>query len=48
MNIQWPTGLGAIIALFVAFFAVLGLIGVYDRPWLVFALILALAIARLT
>ena len=48
MNIQWPSGLGAIIALIVAVFAVLALAGVFDPVRFAFLLILGLAIARLT
>jgi hypothetical protein len=48
MTIQWPSGLGAVIAIIVLVFAILGLAGVLPpSPTVVFALIAALAVARL-
>jgi len=49
MTVAWPTGVGAVIAVLVVVFAVLGLAGVLPpSPTVVFALLLALGIARLT
>lgn len=47
MNIAWPSGVGAVIALIVFIVAlVFGLMG--RLPWEVAALLMALAVARLT
>lgn len=49
MNVQWPTGLGAVLALVVLVLAILALVGALNAgATLVLALVAALALARLT